>query len=381
MYFFTVLVLLFGVIKYDVNGKCNSILLKYTIIWIAVLSGLSYKMGTDIMNYMSDFSTFYKNAFTWNSIENMAQDRYQPGWVLLNYLCYQIFDDFAILKIIHAIIINWGLYYFIQRFKMPQFTFLILFFFLLWFQVELNILREGLAIAFFFFALPHLVKWNWKKYYFFVFLAFMFHISAIILFLLPLLRLINFRSKITIYVFSIILIVLPLFLSLSGMTDTLNTTLNLLESTSKYSMAYLQEDTSVERSMLILIFRLITIIVPIVYIWKKDSSKSNVIVGIALIYVLIYIISNFITAFHRISQYLEPVYYIFVAEFIIILPNRIGPQLKRVFVLLLLLFYLIPAYNFYFGKDALGNYRYEYLYPYTSIFNKSDADFRNSILP
>lgn len=381
VYLLTIIVLLFGIFKYDVKGKSNKSFLKVLIIWFAILSGFSYKLGTDILMYMSDFSSSYKGIFSWDSIEYYVQNRRQPGWILLCYFCYNIFGDFAALKIIHAIIVNWGLYYFISRVNVPRFTFLTLFFFLLWFQFELNILREGLAIAFFFFAFPYLVEWNWKKYFFFAFLAFMFHFSAIILFFLPLLRLVNYKSKITIYSFATILIVLPLFLSFSNITESVNTTLNLLEATSTYSMAYLQEDASSERNILLLLFRLITIIVPIIYVWKTDSSKSNVIVGGALFYMLIYILSTFITAFHRISQYLEPVYYLLVVEFIISAPKRIIPKLKRISVLLLLLFYLIPAYNFFFSIDGLGNYRYKYIYPYTTIFNKSDADFRNSILP
>jgi len=381
IYLITIVVLFWGIFRYDVNGKGNKTLLKILIIWLALLSALSYKLGTDIMNYMTEFYTSYKNVLSRAALEKYVQDRYQPGWVLLNYCCYHIFGDFAALKIIHAIIVNCGLYYFIKRMKVPPFTFLTLFSFLLWFQVELNILREGLAIACFFFAVPHLVEWNWKKYYIFAFLAFMFHFSALILFFIPILRLINYKSNITIYTFASILVVLPVFLNFSGMTESVNTTLNLLEYTSNYSMAYLQEEETTERSLVVLFLRLIVIIVPIIYVWKKDPSKMNVLVGGALLYMMAYIISTYITAFHRISQYFEPIYYVFLAEFIITAPQRIAPAVKRILILVLLLIYLIPAYNFYFGQDALGNYRYNYVYPYTSIFNKSDADFRNSILP
>lgn len=54
--------------------------------------------------------------------------------------------------------------------------------------LQFNVLRQALALAFFIHSIPYILKEENKKAYFFIFMAFLFHVSAIVLFIMPYLR-------------------------------------------------------------------------------------------------------------------------------------------------------------------------------------------------
>ena len=94
-------------------------------------------------------------------------------------------DDFVYFQLLHIIILNSCLFYFIS--KSTEYRFSALFFcfiyYYLYFSTE--ILRESLAIFVFVLNYKNYEEGNWFKYYCGVCIAILFHISAVILIVFP----------------------------------------------------------------------------------------------------------------------------------------------------------------------------------------------------
>jgi hypothetical protein len=174
--------LIFEVCKYQSNTKF--------LIWIAMyvyltgLIGFRYMVGGDSYFYM-----LYFNDISTTNIFDISWDaEYQPLFTLLSSFSKVLYPSFTSFQLLHVFIINSCLFYFIG--KNTKFRFSVLFLCLVMFYINftVEILRESLAIMVFVCNYKSLENNKWIKYYFGVFIAMMFHLSAVFLIVLPFLK-------------------------------------------------------------------------------------------------------------------------------------------------------------------------------------------------
>lgn len=184
LYFIPCIIAFLSSIQYDVGRRENS--RKYIIWWglyiyLLLLIGLRYMVGGDSYFYM-----LYFNEADPSSLFDLSWDsEYQPLFTFLVSLSKIVYPDFVSFQLLHAFIINTSLFYFISKNTPYRFAALSLCFLCFYINFSVEILRESLAIIIFIFNYKNLEEKKWLKYYVGVGFAFMFHLSAIFLIVLP----------------------------------------------------------------------------------------------------------------------------------------------------------------------------------------------------
>jgi len=141
-------------------------------------------MAPDSVAYMDNFKNLIVPLSELN-MESFTESRYQPFWILINSFC-KSFGSYVLLQIICAYILNICVFYFFKKTTTKIFTCILFYFLVDYFYFNMEIVRESLAIGIFLLAM---IKYNEKKIfkaYLLIFIAFLFHHFAAILFIVPL---------------------------------------------------------------------------------------------------------------------------------------------------------------------------------------------------
>lgn len=252
-------------------------------------------------------------------------------------------------------------------------------------------MREACAVAIFLISWKYFLKNKWLKYYFCVFLAILFHISAVILILLPILYKIKFINKIfhfgkSFWVSCIILLIGGSII-LSRFFDVIN--LIQIASIQEASDAYSQSDHyGGEREMSL--FRYLTyffkfILYPFLAFYflrhyAQDSNKywnlpnfySKFEFAICF-YIYLIIASIFIYIIHRFSNYFSIFTILILSEVIF---SKFKDKNKKISLslgiwFLLILPFTFPTINGYLKYDEDNSFRLiNVYYPYNSIIDQ-----------
>lgn len=186
IYFIPLLLILTGCYLYDYRKNQKGRLLLWIILLIIFICipGFRYRMGGDTIQY----ERFYEMVHTLGNLrlEDFKATRYAPGYILLNSICKTITDDFMMLQFVVSTIVNSVIFYFFWKNTRHIYLALFLYSFLLYLNLNMEVLREALAVSVFLLSWPFFRDGKWLLYYCMCFLAFMFHLSAIFLFVLPL---------------------------------------------------------------------------------------------------------------------------------------------------------------------------------------------------
>lgn len=216
---FTIFIVL--IFLFDINNsKKKNAKLWYNLmtVWLILLSGLAYQVGADIPGYMYEYDSLAVKKI--ESISDLFdfKDNRQPLWVLLEYVCHSISPYFVFFKLVIAIFCNWIISRFIFKHSLYPFTALLFYSLILYLNLNFNALRQLLAISFFLLGYDSLADRKWIKYYAWCVVALLFHSSAIICFLFPLLYFIPISKK-SVIIISSILVVGVFFVLQSGLAD------------------------------------------------------------------------------------------------------------------------------------------------------------------
>ena len=127
-YILSLIVCVYCVIHFDIFERRNNRKLAYRwlLIWFIVLSGFQYMVGIDIVSYVKEYQTLNTNNLTWKDITEYHV-RYQPGWMLLCYICRFITSDYVLIKMIQAIFLNVAIFSFFKKHSQYLFTSILLY--------------------------------------------------------------------------------------------------------------------------------------------------------------------------------------------------------------------------------------------------------------
>ncbi|MBU5485767.1 EpsG family protein [Clostridium sp. MSJ-11] len=156
------------------NKVLSEILGLVLLTFFTVALGLRYGVGIDYFSYENSFNIHY-NTFT-----------YEPLYSLLMYIIKLYFDKFYYLTFIMLFLTNLFIYLGLKKRKIEGIYILLALF--IYFSntamTFINLMRQGLAVAIFFYASTYITEKKFKKYLAFILLGAGFHYS--ILLLLPL---------------------------------------------------------------------------------------------------------------------------------------------------------------------------------------------------
>lgn len=186
VYFVIIIFLLWLTYLYDYKKTRRGYQLSFiiTLLIFICLAGFRYKVGGDTTMYMKFFDQLHPlNSLT---TAEFVRSRFSPGFVLLASGIKSLTKDYTFFQLFHSIVVNCVIFLFIRKNCTHVFFALLIFFNFLYFYLLFEQVRESFAVVIFLLAWPAFKKGIWWQWYIAAFFAFMFHISAFMMFFLPL---------------------------------------------------------------------------------------------------------------------------------------------------------------------------------------------------
>lgn len=196
------------------QGKTVSYWFSYFI--LVCLAGFRYKVGGDTYNYMfmHDYLPNLGMLFT----TEVGFERLQPLWLVFSAISKSIGEDFFILQILHSVVINAVLFNYFEDNSKFRHTAVFIYSFSLFPIFNFEILRESLAICVFLIAVQYYLSKKWLRYYLLSVVAFLFHFSAVILFILPLIKNVQLKAGGLLILFTVSALLSPVLNSVLNST-------------------------------------------------------------------------------------------------------------------------------------------------------------------
>ncbi len=376
-YFLILFFLAFGVFHYDLKGNKYFKNLYYfiTFLLFVLLCGLRYRVGGDSLLYENYYHFFPKIGDYLDYLENDNFFGYQPLWLLLVAACKSINPDYYFYQFIHSIIFNSVFFWFIKKKSSKPFTVLLIFFCsLIYLYFGYEIQREILAICCFLIGYESFTKNKWFTYYICAILAFLFHISGIILLILPLFKLIHFNKKLI----TVVLIVsIPLILAKTFFYDFLSLLL-FTESMQKKGAGYSETEFSISGILLFYFIRVVLFLPFLFYYAKVKFEKMD---WLFSAFLFTSVLSQVMVGFDRLINYLYIPFIVVIVEFIydkeLVFANIIREKIIKL-GLYAGIFFVIGI------KLFLGNFGstmyYSIFFPYENTFDRKENKMRETYL-
>lgn len=341
-----------------------------------MLSGLRYKIGSDTLSYMHEYSMYPDLSQLYSF--HYDNSRYNFLWIVFCSFCKSISESYFFMQFVHAVIINAIYFYFIYTNTKHRFFALLLYYLLGFLYFNTEILRESMAIAIFLLSLRSLNNNKWLKYYLFAYIAFLFHSSALIVFVFPFFKFIKINKS---FFFSLIIIAITVNVLWSSFNDYISWFF-FISNVENAAKTYLTDYYSFELKGIIwglIVYAIIpTLFVFIAFKTKKEKNyaKEAPLLWFYIVMGIFICFNN--TIFMRLQNYTFFIFLIFITN---LLKDKndnstLIAKVKSPFILLVLL--LACRYYSYFKPDITQTtYIYQRYYPYHSILTKESTKERD----
>ena len=194
IYLFSLFVFVFSFDKHTVsiNNKVLALLFSFIVIFIC---GSRYGIGTDYWSYYN----IYEGGKDLERIELGFKSLIKFSWVVSP-------DNFSVFILLGAFLSIFVKSIYFSKLKNPFFA-IFMYLCLYYFPLDFNVIRQGLASGFIYFAVEEGKKKNLRGYLFFLCIACMFHYTAILfLILYPICsKKIEFKLKKLFFIFAFFL--------------------------------------------------------------------------------------------------------------------------------------------------------------------------------
>lgn len=368
VYLFILILLFFCVYVYDIRGKTKARNTSYMLIFISfvLLSTLRFRVGGDALFYEDFFPHMPDLSNVIYYLQHNNYINYQPFWIILVATSKSIVNEVIFFQLIHSLIFNVILLIFVRRYSLKPFTVLaVLFISLLYFYYSFEIQRESIAVGFFLLNIKNLENKKWLPYYFWAVISFMFHISAVILFLLPLFNYIKFNRTL---LFISLLVSVLVYVFRSAILDLILSLLFLDVMKDKME-AYAEVKFSLLGFWSFYFVR-VFLLMPIMLFNIKEKLHENRFRWFYPTFFISSILAQFFVGFDRLLNYLIPVYLILVVDFFYAYYPKIDSYVKKsiIAVSVILHVFFILDYKLFITNDY-GQHYYSLFFPYTSVFD------------
>lgn len=383
IYLIIFLILFFLTYLYDYRGKkANRIKAYYFVLFLLIIvAGFRYRIGLDTIRYESAFRwipTLWE--LKWDTFK---YNNYDPFYLILTSFAKSISSEFWVMQTIQAILVNTIIFSFIKKYTSHIFFAVLLYYVFLYLNFMCEVMREACAVSMFLLGYKYFVKEKWLPYYLFCTAAFLFHSSAILLFLIPILKWFRLTELMHINKYTVVFL-LAVLLGGFMIQHYLFDYLNMLAFTGRIEDRIERyADSSLSSSVLningIISVVLQNILYPflsIVYLKRQYNIKNLNIEPMVFLCFVFALLMIPIAIFYRYNNYFMPFSIIVMSE--IAFQQKIYLFKKRyVYVSRFLFWMIIFAPLFFFkiygyNSSVKDSYLKEYMryYPYSSIFDK-----------
>lgn len=394
MIYFLILALILMLI-YHYDYQCHNIgrkLSYFSVLVIFILvSGLRYRIGIDSVVYEYAYKDLpnISQLFTFD----YSSTRFGIGYLLLNAVARSISDEFVALQFIHALFVNAIIFYFFYRNSKHIFTSILFYYIFLYTNYNFEILRESCAIAVFLLAWPFCVKKKWFKYYLISVIAILFHPSAAITLIVPLIflpgirkffQINSFTPWIIIALFGIGQIIAAKFFDWIRLMD--------IASMDSYANTYENSHYAEGRNLNIIgmiAFFISTLFYPLFLGWLIKIKKIKVsiphfklVIGMVLVFVYISTLKQSLYILYRFLNYFYPFLILFLSDIIFSYLDIFKQKIKfsfGVWILFFLPIITISLTQYKEDTEVAGIKKYSRYYPYETVIFK-DTDPKREML-
>lgn len=397
MLYISILILLF-ILSYHYDycsaskGKITWYVL--TLIIFILIAGLRYQLGVDAIRYESG----YLSMPTLSELPNFDFDstRYAPGYVVFHAIARSISDEWVAMQFLQAIYVNGIIFWFFYRYSRKIFFCIIIYALSLYFNFMCEVMREACAAVTLLLAWPYFIKGKWIHYYALAIISVLFHTSAFITLVLPILYLPKIRNIFMIGKHTI-LILIGVFLvgSVVGyaLTDYLKV-FYFIEGMEKNIDNYANDDLA---GQVVNIYGIISNLLlwcvypylAIAYIKRhyngiknhKLTDPLNFMIGICLIFA---VLSIPISIFYRYNNYFFPFAIAAIGNWVYtnrpVANVKLNPNFKYMtWIMIFVPFFFLTTYRYFRIENNLEIYEEARYYPYSSIIEKSTDPARTRV--
>lgn len=341
------------------NKRCRVIYALLTIVPVALMQGCRYGVGTDFFAYAGIFmklgvgDTYYTNRYI-----------SEPLFLLENKILYSAFGDSQSLFVFDALIMGLFVFlafsYFKESVSMPI---MYLGYYLWIYPSFLNLERQGIAMAIFWFSLRFLVERKPLQYCLWIFVATGFHNSSIIFLLLYFINLFDnliFRKFVKWFLITVLLFGSLFYKTLVlFMIDKIRG----IDILSKYIVYYAREEGMLMGSGNGTFVYLLLFCIPFIIFYKqlkKNQYYNNIWLLILLLNFILLFISRMFSYGGRIAIYTNIALICLIGMTYRQITLRSNRQIYIMLYSGIFLFYFIRIY-YYLGSSEI--------FPYQTIWN------------
>lgn len=332
--FTSIFALLIGRVKEE---NFNKVVFFIIFLVPALISGLRYGVGTDYFNY---YNIYFDLTLSDNLAYELGNTRYEPGWVILNYMVKFIFDDVIYIFIISSLMI-WlfsfkALY---ENRKHINLGIAVLVLLCTMYNPSFNLIRLYMAASILMLTIKPIIEKKLLKFLLLVLFAASFHYSALIF--LPVYWLINSKYRVVGFVKRGMALVFTILLILFA--DAILSSLTNFELFSTYERYEIQYD-GLGLGVIIVDLPIIVLIALSMYKMKKSGNPMYHLSIVYFIGIILSFFSYLADYAGRISTYFE-LMQIFIVAAIVKVETNIY---KKAIYILFITSYYLGLYVYYY---------------------------------
>lgn len=283
-------------------------------------------VGSDTRTYSIVFN--WLGNYSGNLFDYSNQYNYEIGYVFLNKIIYYISQNFQILLIIEMTLLNYSVYKLIQYFSKDWLMSVLVYVGFTYFFLSFNISRQFIAISISLLSLVYFAKGKKKIAICLILLAAIFHRSALLFLIIPLLSSIQFnKSKFNLLVIFNFIMLFPINMLIT----------HVVMNNPHYSDSLNQDPELVGVAGILFTIGLAILFVFLYF--SVDFQRINLIDRIMIISLLIILDLHILSLF---SIYVGRIRYVYELLLIVVIPYALSKmKFQKIRILVLLLFYVI----------------------------------------
>lgn len=378
---------------HDYRGVKKNKNLWYNIaMWIFILlSGLRYRIGSDTQMYELSFIEIPK-IWDLTSYYIFQRSSYESGFTIFMSMIKTIGDSFWLFLLVQSIIINVSVFNFFKRNTKYPFVAVIIYFIVLYYFINCEAARQGIALSILLFSWKHFVNNRWITFLACVIIASTFHMTALVFLFLPILKFLRLWTFLRMNV-PIAILLAVLISTVYLFVEPLSQNLIMLgignSAEGKVLFYFNQGHESVDTSITTKLIHAFSYILIPFYSFRRitvNGANENL-TPMVIIYCIISI-CTVIPMFYRLSYYFMPFYLCAISEALFAKSTKCkeraqysaGRYFNKTLFAMTIIFILYKS-NAYFSQEiANSDYRYYMrFYPYNSVLDKRTDENREKI--
>lgn len=324
------------------------------LVYIIILLGMRYRVGFDTIGYMKTYTKARSLDKFWTV--KIFLERHEPGYLFICAICKSFTKEFWPVQVIMATITNGCIFIFLYRYCRNVFVGIMFYLILQWLYFSVEVMIESAAISIFLLNYRNFENKKWLKFYLISFLSISLHYSAIIIWFLPLVKIIKPNLS--------LIIICILFLTITPLIEKLGDIISIPSVTRR-----IEQYTSTNYNLNWRIAHLIRYALPAIAVFAafRISKLKTDFQQMILLHILLSIGTFSIPIiFSRISNYTTMFVTVAIANFICL------RQVKE-WIRVGLICFTLATQSFYYYQMYHG------WLPYVSIFNPKQITERERI--